>query len=79
MNISDLIVELLQNGKRVEIPGIGTMESVRKEPYHDPKTNTYYPASHTIAFSDEQTGDLAVVQAIAEKECVSEDVAKQMP
>ena len=78
MNISDLIVELLQKGKRVEIPGIGTLESVKKEPYHDPKTNTYYPASHTIAFSSEVTGDATVVNSIAETECVSEDVAKQM-
>ena len=78
MNISDLIVELLQQGKRVEIPGIGTMESVLKEPYHDPATNTYYPASHTIAFGTETAGDTTMVQTIAQRECVSEDVAKQM-
>lgn len=78
MNISDIIVELLQKGQSVELPGIGTMESVQKAPYHDPKTSTYYPASHTIAFTNEQTGDMSVVKTIAEKECVSEDVAKQM-
>ena len=78
MNISDLIVELLQQGKRVDIPGIGAMESVLKEPYHDPKTNTYYPARHTVVFGDAQDGDNTVVQAIAERECVNEDVARQM-
>ena len=78
MNISELIVELLQQGKRVEIPGIGTLESVLKDAYHDPATNTYYPARHTIAFGNVQNGDTTMVQAIAERECVDDDVAKQM-
>lgn len=78
MNITDLIVELLENGQKVEIPGIGTLDSVVKDAYHDPKTRTYYPASRTIAYSNQTTGDNGIVKVLAERECISEDVAKQM-
>ena len=44
MNITDLIVELLEKGQKVEIPGIGTLDSVMQDAHHDPKTRIYYPA-----------------------------------
>lgn len=78
MNITDLIVEMLEKGQKVEIPGIGTLDSVMQNAHHDPKTSTYYPASRTIAFSEESTGDTGIVKELAERECISEDVAKQM-
>lgn len=78
MNIPELIVEQLRQGKPVAIPGMGTLKSVLREPYHDPTTSTYYPASHTVAFVDGQEGDNSLVQALAARECVSESVAQQM-
>lgn len=78
MNIPELIVEQLRQGKPVAIPGMGTLKSVLREPYHDPTTSTYYPASHTVAFVDGQEGDNSLVQALAARECVSENVAQQM-
>ena len=78
MNISELIVEQLRQGKSVELPGMGTLKSVLREPYHDAATGTYYPASHTVALVDEQNGDLSLVSVLASRECVSEGVARQM-
>ena len=78
MNITDLIVELLEKGQKVEMPGIGTLDTVVRSAHHDPNTRTYYPASRAIAFSAETTGDNEIVKVLAERECVSEDVAKQM-
>ena len=78
MNITDLIVELLENGQKVEMPGIGTLDTVVRSAHHDPNTRTYYPASRVIAYSTETTGDSKIIKTIAERECVSEDVAKQM-
>ena len=78
MNITDLIVEMLEKGQKVEIPGIGTLDSVMQNAHHDPKTRIYYPASRTIAFSEETTGDNGIIKELAERECISEDVAKQM-
>ena len=78
MNITDLIVELLENGQKVEMPGIGTLDTVVRSAHHDPNTRTYYPASRVIDYSAETTGDNGIVKTIAERECVSEDVAKQM-
>lgn len=78
MNITDLIVELLEKGQKVELPGIGTLDTVMRNAYHDPATRTYYPASRTIAFSTEVTGDNEMVRILAERECVNEDVARQM-
>ena len=78
MNITDLIVELLENGQKVEMPGIGTLDSVVRSAHHDPATRTYYPASRVIAYSTETSGESEIVKTLAERECVSEDVAKQM-
>ena len=78
MNITDLIVELLEKGQKVEMPGIGTLDSVVRSAHHDPATRTYYPASRVIAYSTETSGESEIVKTLAERECVSEDVAKQM-
>ena len=78
MNITDLIVELLEKGQKVEIPGIGTLDSVMQNAHHDPQTRIYYPASRIIAFNKTIVGDTNIVGELAARECVSEDVAKQM-
>ena len=52
MNITDLIVELLEKGQKVVMPGIGTLDTVQRTAYHDPATHTYYPAGRAIAFSE---------------------------
>lgn len=78
MNITDLIVELLQQGQKVELPEIGTFESVEQSPRHDPDARIYYPATRNIVFRTITTGDDSVVKEIARRECVSEDVARQM-
>ena len=78
MNITDLIVELLQQGQKVELPGIGTFDSVMQSPRHDAATRIYYPATRNIVFSDSTTGDNSIVKTIAGRECVGDDVAQQM-
>lgn len=78
MNITDLIVELLQKGQTIELPGIGTIGSEIKEPYHDPSTRTYYPATRAIVFDETTKGDNHIVDILAERECVGADVASQM-
>ena len=78
MNITDLIVELLQQGKQVELPGTGTFGSEMQPPYHDPSTGTYYPSRRTITFTTATTGDESIVHALAQRECVSDNVARQM-
>lgn len=78
MNITDLIVELLKEGRRVELPGIGTFDSEVLAPRHDPQTQIYYPATRKIFLSRECSGDKGIVRAIAERECVNEEIAGQM-
>ena len=78
MNITDLIVELLQQGKEVELTGMGTFGSEMQPPYHDPATGTYYPARRTLTFNTATKGDDSIVQALAQRECVSDNVARQM-
>ncbi|MCR5444261.1 MAG: DUF4366 domain-containing protein [Bacteroidales bacterium] len=78
MNITDLIVELLQQGKQVELPGMGTFGSEMQPPYHESSTGMYYPARRTLTFSTATSGDESIVQALAQRECVGENVARQM-
>lgn len=78
MNITELIVELLQQGNLVELPEIGTFGSEMQPPYHDPATGTYYPSRRTLTFSTFTKGDDSIVKALAQRECVSENVARQM-
>lgn len=78
MNITKLIVELLQKGQKVEIPEIGTFDSVEQAPHHDPVTRIYYPATRSVVYNPSFAGDDSIVKIIAQQECVSEDVARQM-
>ena len=78
MNITDLIVELLQQGRQVELAGIGTFGSEMQPPHHDLATATYYPASRTLTFSTATSGDESIVETLAERECVGVNVARQM-
>ena len=78
MNITELIVELLQNGQKVELSGIGTFYSMMQSPHHDAESHIYYPASRNIVFQKETSGDESIVKIIAKRECVNDDVAGQM-
>ena len=78
MNITDLIVELLKQGKQVELPGTGTFGSEMQPPYHDPSTGIYYPSRRTVTFSSATSGDDSIVKELAQRECVGENVARQM-
>lgn len=78
MNITSLIVELLQKGQTVELPEIGTFDSVERAPYHDPVTRIYYPATRNIVYREATVGDDSIVKVIAERDCVNEEVARQM-
>ena len=78
MNITNLIAELLQKGQKVELPEIGTFDSVEQPPHHDPVTRIYYPATRNIVYNETTTGDDSIVKIIAQRDCVSEEVARQM-
>lgn len=79
MNITDLIVELLQKGQKIVLPEIGTLDSVVQSPHHDPVSRIYYPATRNIVFSEASVGDDGgIVKIIAQRECVGEEVAQQM-
>ena len=78
MNITDLIVDLLQQGKTVEIPGIGTLRTEMQAAHHDPRTHTYYPARRVVVYSNLQNDSRELIANIARKECVSEDIAEMM-
>ena len=69
MNITDLIVELLQKGQKIVLPEIGTLDSVVQSPHHDPVSRIYYPATRNIVFSEASVGDDGgIVKIIARKQ-----------
>ncbi|MBR1785190.1 MAG: SPOR domain-containing protein [Bacteroidales bacterium] len=78
MSITDLIVELLRQGRQVELEGIGTFGSETRPPHHDAERGVYFPASRTLKFDTATSGDNSIVEALAERECVGEGVARQM-
>lgn len=78
MNITDLIVEQLKQGKSVELAGIGTLGSELQSPRHDKQRGVYYPAHRTLVFNGATTGDDSMVALLAERECVGTEVARQM-
>lgn len=78
MNITDLIVEQLKQGKSVELAGIGTLGSELQSPRHDKARGVYYPAHRTLVFNNATTGDDSMVTLLAERECVGTEVARQM-
>ena len=78
MNITDLIVEQLKQGRSVELTGIGTLSTVMQSPRHDQAKGIYYPAHLTPTFTDTTSGDEGIVEVLAERECVGIEVARQM-
>ena len=78
MNITDLIVDFVLQGHSAELPGIGSFCCVENEAHLDPDTHTFYPASHSLSFSMQQSGDTSVIDLISEKECVNAQVAQMM-
>ncbi|MBR1834784.1 MAG: SPOR domain-containing protein [Bacteroidales bacterium] len=78
MNITDLIVEFIQQGNVVEFPGMGTLSSSNVSAHHDAATGTYHPARRTVTMVETLTGNKAIVRRIAEKECVTNEIAEQM-
>ena len=78
MNITDLIVEQLRQGQSVALPGIGTLGTVMRPPYHDKDRGIYYPAHRSIVFDAAAGDDSAMVTLLAERECVGQEVARQM-
>lgn len=78
MNITDYIVECLQKGKCVEIPGIGTLKPEIEESHFDQTNSTYYPTRMKVNFDSRCTGNSELANYIAEQECVNTDIAKSM-
>ena len=78
MNITELIVEFVQQGNVVEFPGMGTLTGSNVSAHHDAATGTYYPARRTVALTATMSGTKAIVRHIADKECVTIDIAEQM-
>ena len=78
MNITDLIVEFIQQGNVVEFPGMGTLSSNNVSAHHDAATGTYHPARRTVTMAETLTGNKAIIRRIAEKECVTNEIAEQM-
>ena len=78
MNITELIVEFVQQGNVVEFPGMGTLTGSNVSAHHDTATGTYYPARRTVVMNNSLSGSKAIIRHIAEKECVTNDIAEQM-
>ena len=78
MNITDLIVEFVKEGNVVEFPGMGTLTSTNVDAHHDASNGTYYPARRSVTMTGELSGSKAIIRRIADKECVTNDIAEQM-
>lgn len=78
MNITDYIVECLQKGKTVEIPGVGTWKSVVENAHFDEASATFFPTQTVVNFDTHTSGNEEFINYIAATECISADVAKQM-
>ena len=78
MNITELIVDFVQQGNTVEFPGLGTLTGSNVSAYHDTATGTFYPARRTVVMNNSLSGNKAIIRHIAEKECVTNDIAEQM-
>ncbi|MBO4587995.1 MAG: hypothetical protein J5711_03730 [Bacteroidales bacterium] len=78
MNITDYIVECLQQGKTVEIPGVGTWKSIIENAHFDEASATFYPTQTVVNFDARTAGNEEFINYIAATECISADVAKQM-
>lgn len=78
MNLTDLIVELLQQGKSVTLPGIGTLDPKTEASRLDTANGTLSPSHKSVSISQRTDNVVDMVQQIAQKECVGENVARQI-
>ena len=78
MNITDLIVEFIKQGNTVEFPGMGTLSSNNVSAHHDAATGTFLPSRRTVSMVESLSGNKSIVRHIAEKECVTNEIAEQM-
>ncbi|MCQ2295400.1 MAG: SPOR domain-containing protein [Bacteroidales bacterium] len=78
MNITDLIVDFIKEGNVVEFPGMGTLSSCTIDAHHDQATGTYYPTRRSVEMNNTISGNRAIISRIAEKECVSPEIAEQV-
>lgn len=77
MNYTDLIVEFVKQGNVVEFPGMGTLTSSNVAAHHDAASGTYYPERRTVVMNDKLAGSTDIINYIAEKECITPEIAKQ--
>lgn len=78
MNLTDLIVELLQQGNRVALPGIGTLDPKTEASHLNTADGTFSPSHKSVSISQSTDNVVDIIQQIASKECVGENVAKQI-
>lgn len=78
MNITELIVEFVQQGNVVEFPNIGTLTSSTVSAHHDAASGTFFPARRTVVMNNSLSGNKAIIRQISEKECVTSDIAEMM-
>lgn len=78
MNITDLIVEFLNQGNTVELPGIGTLNNQRQSAHMDDATRTFHAERNAIQFSTATHGNTDIVKRLSEVECVDMKIAQMM-
>ena len=78
MDITQFIVEFIKQGNVVELPGMGTLTSSNVAARHDEASGAFYPSRRTVVLSNAQQGNKAIVRAIAERDCVTNEIAEQM-
>ena len=75
MNVAVDLFEFLHNQDRAELPGLGTFVACRQSATISPLTGTIEPPCRSIAFKQEESGDMTFVRSMAEKEFISEQTA----
>jgi len=77
MNITDYLAEYLKQGKRVDLPRLGTLVYKKSEAHYDESTSTFYPSLQSIVLENEKHNGDDIVSYIAERECVGRNTAEQ--
>lgn len=78
MNITDLIVEFLEQGNTVEMAGLGTLVGHKENAAPGPDNQTYSANRTQVSFDTQTTGNHDIIRYIARKECVDEKIAESM-
>lgn len=78
MNITEYLVAYLRQGKSIEIPGIGTLNSKMEEAHYDSANSTFYPSRRVIEYDNTIVGQSAFLNYIAEKECIGQSTADRL-